>query len=361
MARTASSLDRVSVTLAISPHMARLTALRILGRLKITVAMPPSRSTRISSLMPASSVSDLAVVFAMVTLAAVPRIVPDLSPPPPNFAGVDSQSFGPACIVWDTRGDDAHRPRKPDALALDPGPTVCRPQAGRRCLERGAGSRLERVLLAESWGDHGRGGSAGVGAHHGARAGLLLHLRAHRPRPRRGPRSRRRRAGYPGSQGNGLQVFLCGLPCPCGHRHLDRRRARHRPQQGHDHRRRDSHHGILQLHHGGGAAECRESPRHPGSRAGCPLRGELARARRALHALRRPLRRRGPLIRRREKWWRREHSNLRHGAYEDYPRHHVVAQHRGVPAQFFSPKPLRTAENGSSAPGLVTKTVTMIR
>src|SRR5215467_6215574 len=144
MARTASSLDRVSVTLAISPHMARLTALRILGRLKITVAMPPSRSTRISSLMPASSVSDLAVVFAMVTLAAVPRIVPDLSPPPPNFAGVGSQSLDPACIVWDTRDDDAHRPRKLDALALDPGPApaVCRPRAGRRCLERGAGSRL---------------------------------------------------------------------------------------------------------------------------------------------------------------------------------------------------------------------------
>src|SRR5713101_7617750 len=52
MARTASSLASPSVTSAISLHMARLTALRILGRLKTTVAMPPSRSTRISSLMP---------------------------------------------------------------------------------------------------------------------------------------------------------------------------------------------------------------------------------------------------------------------------------------------------------------------
>src|SRR4030095_14789796 len=52
MARTASSLESASVTLAISPHMARLTALRTLGRLKTTVAIPPSRSTRISSLIP---------------------------------------------------------------------------------------------------------------------------------------------------------------------------------------------------------------------------------------------------------------------------------------------------------------------
>src|SRR5712691_8597244 len=50
-ARTESSLARPSVTFAISPHMARLTALRILGRLNTTVAMPPSRSTRISSLI----------------------------------------------------------------------------------------------------------------------------------------------------------------------------------------------------------------------------------------------------------------------------------------------------------------------
>src|SRR5215470_915761 len=135
MARTASSLDRVSVTLALSPHMARLTALRILGRLKITVAMPPSRSTRISSLMSASSVSDLVVAFAMVTSPTVARIVPDLPRPPPNFAGAGSQSLGLACIVWDTRGDDAHRSRKLDALAPDPGPPRRPPRVGRRCLE----------------------------------------------------------------------------------------------------------------------------------------------------------------------------------------------------------------------------------
>src|SRR5215510_612671 len=135
MARTASSLDRISVTLAISPHMARLTALRILGRLKITVAMPPSRSTRISSLMPASSVSDLVVAFAVVTAPTVARIVPDLSRPPPNFAGVGSQSLGLACIVWDTRDDDAHRYRKLDVLAPDSDPRRHRPRAGRHCQE----------------------------------------------------------------------------------------------------------------------------------------------------------------------------------------------------------------------------------
>src|SRR5215470_1085505 len=220
MARTASSLDRVSVTLAISPHIARLTALRILGRLKITVAMPPSRSIRISSLMPASSVSDLVVVFAMATPATVSRIVPDLSSPPPNFAGAASQHLGPACIVWDTCGDHAHRYWKLDALAPDPGPRRHRPRAGRRYLERGAGPRLARVLLAESRGDHGGGGGAGVGAYDGARAGLLLHLRAHRPRPRRSPRSRRRRAGDLGSSRERLQVFLRRLPRPHGHRHL---------------------------------------------------------------------------------------------------------------------------------------------
>src|SRR5262249_51761832 len=114
--------------------MARLTALRILGRLKITVAMPPSRSTRISSLMPASSVSDLVVAFAMVTSPTVPRIVPDLSRPPPNFPGVGSQSLGLACILWDTRRDDVHRSRTLDALAPDPGPRRP-PRAGHCRLE----------------------------------------------------------------------------------------------------------------------------------------------------------------------------------------------------------------------------------
>src|ERR1700674_1111147 len=51
MARTASSLDRRSVTVAISDHMARLIALRIFGRLNTTVAMGPSCSTRMWSLM----------------------------------------------------------------------------------------------------------------------------------------------------------------------------------------------------------------------------------------------------------------------------------------------------------------------
>jgi len=46
MARTESSLDRRSVTMAISDHMARLIALRIFGRLNTTVAMGPSCSTR---------------------------------------------------------------------------------------------------------------------------------------------------------------------------------------------------------------------------------------------------------------------------------------------------------------------------
>jgi hypothetical protein len=51
MARTASSTASSLVTDAISAHMARLMALRILGRLKTTVAMLSSRSTWIRSLM----------------------------------------------------------------------------------------------------------------------------------------------------------------------------------------------------------------------------------------------------------------------------------------------------------------------
>src|SRR6185503_11081645 len=51
MARTESSLDRRSVTAAISDHMARLIALRIFGRLNTTVAIGPSCSTRMWSLM----------------------------------------------------------------------------------------------------------------------------------------------------------------------------------------------------------------------------------------------------------------------------------------------------------------------
>src|SRR5215510_5038533 len=85
MARTASSLDRVSVTLAISPHMARLTALRILGRLKTTVAMPPSRSTRISSLMLLLLDVPDGVGSGSTPASTVPRIVPDLREAHPDF------------------------------------------------------------------------------------------------------------------------------------------------------------------------------------------------------------------------------------------------------------------------------------
>src|SRR5215470_4709064 len=54
MARTESSLPRRSVTMAISVHMAKLMALRIFGRLNTTVAMGPSCSTRMWSLMSVS-------------------------------------------------------------------------------------------------------------------------------------------------------------------------------------------------------------------------------------------------------------------------------------------------------------------
>src|SRR5712691_8070231 len=67
-ARTEWSLASDSVTFAISPHMARLTALRTLGRLKTTVAIPPSRSTRISSLIPL-----LLVSFRMCSIRPYPR------------------------------------------------------------------------------------------------------------------------------------------------------------------------------------------------------------------------------------------------------------------------------------------------
>src|SRR5262245_36774027 len=51
MARTESSFERLSVTAAISVHIARLIAFRTSGRLKVTVAIAPSCSTRIRSLM----------------------------------------------------------------------------------------------------------------------------------------------------------------------------------------------------------------------------------------------------------------------------------------------------------------------
>src|SRR5262245_13541627 len=57
MARTVASPASSLVRDAISPHMARLMALRIAGRLNTTVAMWSSRSTWIRSLMCSSSVS----------------------------------------------------------------------------------------------------------------------------------------------------------------------------------------------------------------------------------------------------------------------------------------------------------------
>src|SRR5215475_14992279 len=50
MARTESSVARAPVTRASSVHMARLMALRSLGRLKITVAIGPSRRVKMSGL-----------------------------------------------------------------------------------------------------------------------------------------------------------------------------------------------------------------------------------------------------------------------------------------------------------------------
>src|SRR5262247_2188615 len=101
MARTESSRDSVSVTLAISPHMARLTALRILGRLKTTVAIPPSRSTRISSLMLLLlDVRDGVAPRSLPTSTAL-RIVPDLAEAHRGFA-------------WAVRWPQQHRfPTKP--------------------------------------------------------------------------------------------------------------------------------------------------------------------------------------------------------------------------------------------------------
>src|SRR5574342_630402 len=112
MARTVSSLASPSVTSAISPHMARLTALRILGRLNTTVAMPPSRSTRISSLI-------------LLPLCASPRALhwrprrkarrwwpllrvthaeDSLAEPSVNFNSPRRKPLVPICIFWDTHG-----------------------------------------------------------------------------------------------------------------------------------------------------------------------------------------------------------------------------------------------------------------
>ena len=50
----------------------------------------------------------------------------------------------------------------------------------------------------------------------------------------------------------------------------DRRQARHRPQQGHGHRRPDRHHGQLQFHHGRRREQRRESAGNPQSRTSLP-------------------------------------------------------------------------------------------
>src|SRR5262249_57720832 len=57
-----------------------------------------------------------------VDVVDVAGIVPDLPSPSPNFGGMVAQIFGPACIVWDTRGDDAHRSPPTDTPAGDPPP-----------------------------------------------------------------------------------------------------------------------------------------------------------------------------------------------------------------------------------------------
>src|SRR6266481_10116864 len=94
MARTASSLASPSVTSAISLHIARLTALRIFGRLNTTVAMPPSRSTRISSLMP-------------FPLCAPPGCLPRAGQSIGSVGELQlslRKAFGAGCIFWDTPG-----------------------------------------------------------------------------------------------------------------------------------------------------------------------------------------------------------------------------------------------------------------
>src|SRR5262245_11772037 len=138
MARTESSRDSVSVTFAISPHMARLTALRILGRLKTTVAMPPSRSTRISSLMLLLLDVPDGVGSGSTPASTVPRIVPDLREAHPDFPPtaprarisppLDESPWVRHRIFWDTRRDD-------DRVA----PT--RPSRRRRRSQRAAARR----------------------------------------------------------------------------------------------------------------------------------------------------------------------------------------------------------------------------
>src|SRR6266478_5098969 len=324
MARTASSLERASVTFAISHHMARLTALRTLGRLKTTVAIPPSRSTRISSLIPL-----LLVSFRMYSIrrtreharTAGGRIVTDLTNPHPNFeterlsspSALHQKPLVSFCIFWDTHRDhDCRLSNAATALPRSRRPPRRRPHPHRGGAGRAGFANLACVLLAESRRHPGGGECSRCREDHHPRPGVFLHLGPHRQGAGRGPRPRRRRAGHPRPEGDGHEVFVGGFCRPCRNSHPHRWGPRHRPQQGDDHRRRNRHHRLLQLHHGGGAAERRESPRGSRPRAGRPVRRELAHARGAFVALCWSV---GAWEDPRE-WWRREDSNLRHGAYE---------------------------------------------
>src|SRR6266581_4896421 len=189
MARTASSLASPSVTSAISLHMARLTALRILGRLKTTVAMPPSRSTRISSLMP------------------LPLCASSRSPPPrcrpregQSSGGVRELQFLSAESLWRQRVSsgilvyeyDSEPSRAAPALSARPGPRgPCR----RPHAHAGGAGRagVAGVLLSESRRHQGRRGCPRRGEGDRARAGVLLHLGPDRQGARGNARSRRRR------------------------------------------------------------------------------------------------------------------------------------------------------------------------
>src|SRR5262252_3147408 len=121
--------------------MARLTALRILGRLKITVAMPPACSTRISSLMPASSDADLVVAEVRWTSSTW-----QVSYPICHRRRPTSASWWLKAWAWPVSsgilGDDAHRCPRPRMLAVDLGLPCRRPRAVGRRPERAAGVRL---------------------------------------------------------------------------------------------------------------------------------------------------------------------------------------------------------------------------
>src|SRR5712692_5446526 len=182
MARTASSLASPSVTSAISPHMARLTALRILGRLNTTVAMPPSRSTRISSLIPLPLCASPRSPNAALGEARVDpllRVAPgkdSLAEPSANFNSPLRKALGADLYLRGYSGHGCRFCRTTVALPARRNSRCRHPRADAHAAGGAGRAGMAGVLLAEPRRHQGRRGCPRGGPGDRAGPGVLLHL-----------------------------------------------------------------------------------------------------------------------------------------------------------------------------------------